>query len=314
MACPRIGVIIPCFNEEETIDTTAEAVSDELRELIDRGEIEIGSFVCFVDDGSRDQTWKKIEAWLARGTLFRGVKLSRNVGHQRALLAGLMAMRDEAEALISMDADLQDPVSAIPLFVGSYLDGNEVVYGVREDRSSDSGFKRGTAETFYRMMRWLGVDIVPNHADCRLLGPRALDALSHFDEANIFLRGIVPLLGYPSGKIYYRRSARTAGETKYPVGKMIAFAWDGITSFSTKPLGFIMWLGFFVCVSTFLVALWVLYTYLSGQAIHGWTSMALPLLFIGGVQLLCTGVIGQYLGKIYQEVKHRPRYFIEKLQ
>jgi glycosyltransferase involved in cell wall biosynthesis len=314
MSSTRIGIIIPCFNEEETLDLTANAVGDELRELIDNEEIEMGSFVCFVDDGSRDGTWKKIESWLERGTLYRGVKLSRNVGHQRALLAGLMSMRDEAEALISMDADLQDPPNTIPMFVAAYLDGNEIVYGVREDRSSDSGFKRGTAELFYKLMRVLGVDIVPNHADCRLLGPRALDALSHFDEANLFLRGIVPLLGYPSKKIFYKRDARIAGDSKYPVTKMLAFAWDGVTSFSTKPLGFIMWLGFFVCIATFLVSGWVAYTWIEGAAIPGWTSMLLPLLFIGGVQLLCTGVIGQYLGKIYQEVKHRPRYFIEKRQ
>jgi glycosyltransferase involved in cell wall biosynthesis len=314
MSSTRIGIIIPCFNEEETLDLTANAVGDELRELIESEVIEMGSFVCFVDDGSKDGTWKKIESWLERGTLYRGVKLSRNVGHQRALLAGLMSMRDEAEALISMDADLQDPPNTIPMFVSAYLDGNEIVYGVREDRSSDSGFKRGTAELFYKIMRMLGVDIVPNHADCRLLGPRALDALSHFDEANLFLRGIVPLLGYPSKKIFYKRDARIAGDSKYPVTKMLAFAWDGVTSFSTKPLGFIMWLGFFVCIATFLVSGWVAYTWVEGAAIPGWTSMLLPLLFIGGVQLLCTGVIGQYLGKIYQEVKHRPRYFIEKRQ
>ncbi|MBS1963126.1 MAG: glycosyltransferase [Bdellovibrionales bacterium] len=312
MSSTRIGIVIPCFNEEETLDQTAETVGEQLRDLIDAEEIEVGSFVCFVDDGSRDGTWKKIEEWTSKGTLYRGVKLSRNVGHQRALLAGLMSMRDEAEALVSMDADLQDPAHTIPLFVNAYLDGNEVVYGVREDRSSDSGFKRGTAEFFYRLMRKLGVDIVPNHADCRLLGPRALDALSLFDEANLFLRGIVPLIGYPSTRIYYKRDARLAGETKYPLRKMLAFAWDGVTSFSTKPLGFIMWLGFFVCLASFAVGGWVAYTWVEGQAIPGWTSMLLPLLFIGGVQLLCTGVIGQYLGKIYQEVKHRPRYFIEK--
>lgn len=253
MSSTRIGIVIPCFNEDDTLDATAEAVGAELRDLIEAEEIEIGSFVCFVDDGSSDGTWKKIESWLSRGTLYRGVKLSRNVGHQRALLAGLMSMRDEAEALISMDADLQDPASTIPLFVSAYLDGSEIVYGVREDRTSDSGFKRGTADFFYRLMRKLGVEIVPNHADCRLLGPRALDALSHFDEANLFLRGIVPLLGYPSTRIYYRRDARLAGETKYPLRKMLAFAWDGVTSFSTKPLGFIMWLGFFVCIATFLI-------------------------------------------------------------
>lgn len=312
MSSIRIGVIIPCFNEEETLAATADAVGGELHELIESKTISPESFVCFVDDGSSDDTWTKIQDWLSRGTLYRGIKLSRNVGHQRALLAGLMSMRDEAEALISMDADLQDPASTIPRFVNAYREGNEIVYGVRDDRSGDSGFKRGSAEFFYRMMRKLGVDIVPNHADCRLLGARALDALSHFDEANLFLRGIVPLLGYPSSKIYYKRGNRTAGESKYPFTKMIAFAWDGVTSFSTRPLGFIVWLGFFVCIATFLVALWVFYTYLSGQAIQGWTSMALPLLFIGGVQLLSIGVIGQYLGKIYQEVKRRPRYFIEK--
>lgn len=312
MSLPRIGVIIPCYNEVEILDLTAEAVSTELRELIVRGTIDPGSFVCFVDDGSKDATWQKIQFWLSKGTLYRGLKLSRNVGHQRALLAGLMFMRDEAEALISMDADLQDPADTIPQFVEEYLVGSEIVYGVRKDRSSDSSFKRGTAEFFYRLMRKLGVDIVENHADCRLLGPRALEALSHFDEANLFIRGIIPLLGYPSTKIYYSRDARIAGESKYPLRKMLSFAWDGVTSFSTKPLGFIMWIGFFVCLIAFAVGAWVLYTWTQGHAIAGWTSMAAPLLFIGGVQLLCTGVIGQYLGKIYQEVKRRPRYFIEE--
>ncbi len=312
MSSTRIGIIIPCFNEESTLDLTAQAVATELHALIRAKKIEAGSFMCFVDDGSRDGTWGKITSWLERGTLYRGLKLSRNVGHQRALLAGLMSMRDDAEALISMDADLQDPASTIPQFVNAYLEGNEIVYGVRERREKDSPFKRGTADFFYRLMRRLGVDIIPNHADCRLLGPRALEAISHFDEANLFLRGIVPLLGYPSAKIFYARDARIAGDSKYPLRKMLSFAWDGVTSFSTRPLDAIVWLGFFVCTATFIVSAWVFYTYLAGKAIPGWTSMSLPLLFIGGVQLLCTGVIGQYLGKIYQEVKRRPRYFIER--
>lgn len=312
MIAPRIGIVIPCCNEEEILDHTAEAVGTELRGLIVRGTIDSGSFICFVDDGSSDRTWAKIQDWLAKGTLYRGVKLSRNVGHQRALLAGLMSMREESHALISIDADLQDPASTIPDFVEAYLQGNEIVYGVRENRSADSGFKRGTAEIFYKMMRKLGVDLVPNHADCRLLGARALDALSHFDEANLFLRGIIPLLGYPSTRIFYTRDARIAGESKYPFRKMVAFAWDGITSFSTRPLNFIVWLGFFVCLASFAIGAWVIVTWMMDRAVAGWTSILMPLLFIGGVQLLCTGVIGQYLGKVYQEVKRRPRYFIEK--
>ncbi len=312
MSAPRIGVIIPCYNEEESFDLTAHAVGSELQGLITSGKIDPGSFVCFIDDGSRDRTWAKTSDWIAKGTLYRGLKLSRNVGHQRALFAGLMSMRDEAHALISLDADLQDPASTIPQFIEAFLKGNEIVYGVREDRSTDSGFKRGSAEIFYRFMEKLGVELVENHADCRLLGTRALEALSHFDETNLFLRGIIPLLGYPSKKIFYARDARMAGESKYPLRKMLAFAWDGITSFSTKPLNFIVWLGFIVCLISFAVGLWVIFTWITGKAIAGWTSMLMPLLFIGGVQLLCTGVIGQYLGKIYQEVKRRPRYFIEK--
>lgn len=312
MAAPRLGIIIPCCNEEEILDLTAEAVGKELRSLIASKSIDSSSFICFVDDGSSDRTWAKIRDWLAKGTLYRGLKLSRNVGHQRALLAGLMSMREDTHALISMDADLQDPATTIPDFVEAFLQGYEIVYGVRENRSADSGFKRGTAEMFYRMMRKLGVDIVENHADCRLLGARALEALSHFDEANLFLRGIVPLLGYPSTRIFYTRDARIAGESKYPFRKMLAFAWDGVTSFSTKPLNFIVWLGFYVCFASFGVGAWVVFTWVTGRAIAGWTSMLMPLLFIGGVQLLCTGVIGQYLGKIYQEVKRRPRYFIER--
>jgi glycosyltransferase involved in cell wall biosynthesis len=312
MSLARIGVVIPCYNEVEIFDLTAEAVGDELRTLINDGVIDPGSFVCFVDDGSRDATWEKISGWLSKGTLYRGIKLSRNVGHQRALLAGLMQMREEAEALISMDADLQDPAETIPRFVEAYLAGSEIVYGVRKDRSSDSFFKRGTASFFYKGMKKLGADIVENHADCRLLGPRALEALSHFDEANLFLRGIVPLLGYPSSQIFYSRDARIAGESKYPFRKMLAFAWDGITSFSSKPLTMITWLGFSVCLVSFIIGGWVLYTWNSGHAITGWTSMLAPLLFIGGVQLLCTGIIGQYLGKLYQEVKRRPRYIVEE--
>jgi glycosyltransferase involved in cell wall biosynthesis len=309
---PVIGIIIPCYNEEATIDLTADAVGSELHELLEEGVIDAASFICFVDDGSRDATWEKIQAWLLKSTLYRGLKLSRNVGHQRALIAGLMEMRSEAEALISMDADLQDPAETVPAFIREYLGGFEIVYGVREDRTSDSSFKRRTAESFYKLMRLLGVDIIDNHADCRLLGPRALEALSHFDEANLFIRGIIPLLGYPSTKIFYRRSARIAGESKYPLRKMMTFAWDGITSFSTKPLSLIVWLGYLVFGATFLVGAWVFYTWIVGDAVPGWTSLLLPLLFIGGIQLLCTGVIGQYLGKIYQEVKRRPPYFVEK--
>jgi glycosyltransferase involved in cell wall biosynthesis len=312
MSSTRIGIIIPCYNEEETLDLTAEAVGKELRALMLARVIDSGSFVCFVDDGSSDGTWPKIESWLQKGTLYRGLKLSRNVGHQRALIAGLMEMRNEASALISMDADLQDPPETIPHFVSEFHAGAEIVYGVREDRGKDTSFKRGTAEAFYRLMKSLGVDIVANHADCRLLGSRALEALSHFDESNLFIRGIIPLLGYPSSKIYYARDARMAGTSKYPLGKMLAFAWDGITSFSTKPLSLIVWLGYLVFAVSFGIAGWVVYTWIAGKAIPGWTSATLPMLFIGGIQLLCTGVIGQYLGKVYQEVKRRPPYFVER--
>jgi glycosyltransferase involved in cell wall biosynthesis len=309
---PTIGVVVPCYNEAESLEATASAISRELDALRASGIIADASFACFVDDGSKDGTWAIIEALSRAGRGCRGVKLSRNVRHQRALLAGLLEMRGQADALISMDADLQDPANTIPKFVEEYLKGAEIVYGVRDDRSTDTFFKRATAHGFYRLMSGLGVDVIEHHADCRLLGRRALQALSQFGEANLFLRGIVPLIGYRSTAIYYHRSSRVAGESKYPLRKMIAFAWDGITSFSTAPLVLIAWLGCVVCLGVGAVSVWAFVTWLSGRALQGWTSTVLPLLFIGGVQLLCTGIIGQYLGKVYQEVKRRPTYFVDR--
>ena len=307
----RLGIVVPCFNEVEVIDDTVEKLTGVLADLVEKGKISGDSRLVFVDDGSRDSTWERIEAFSAADERINGVKLSRNVGHQRALLAGLLS-RDE-DALVSIDADLQDDIDAIEKMVDAHLDGAEVVYGVRDNRETDTPFKRGTANMFYRTMRALGADVIQEHADFRLMGRRSLDALGEYREANLFLRGLIPMIGYPSRKVYYRRGERTAGESKYPLRKMLSLALDGLTSLSSFPLRLITFIGLVVFLIATAMSAWTLAVVLfTDQAVPGWASTVLPMYFIGGVQILCIGVLGEYAGKIYQEVKQRPRYFIER--
>lgn len=306
----KISIVVPCFNEEEVLDTTAEEllkVIDKLvaEQLCDEGKI------CFVDDGSKDATWQLIENWTARDKRVSGLKLTRNVGHQNAVIAGLFTAT--GDAVISIDADLQDDTDAIFEMVREHNQGAEIVFGVRGARDSDTGFKRLTAEGYYRLMQLFGVKLVFNHADFRLLSRRAITALMEFREVNLFLRGMVPLLGFRTSTVYYDRKARTSGVTKYSLSKMLALAWQGITSFSIAPLRFISYMGFIIFVaSSGMSAYVILAKFLADQVVPGWASTVLPIYLLGGIQLLSLGVIGEYLGKVYQEVKARPRFLIEK--
>lgn len=302
----KLYVVVPCYNEEAVLPETTRRLGEKLHAMMASGSISADSRVLFVDDGSRDRTWELIEQAHARDNLFTGAKLSRNRGHQNALLAGLMTAKDCADMVISMDADLQDDINAMDKFVEEYYAGHDIVYGVRSSRATDTAFKRLTGEGFYKVMRRLGVEIVNNHAEYRLMSRRALEALSKYDERNLFLRGIVPLLGYPAAIVPYERAERFAGETKYPLKKMLSFAIEGITSFSVKPLTFITWLGILIMAISALAMI------IGAIAGGGLSLVACSIWLMGGIQLLCTGVLGEYIGKIYSEVKRRPRYFIEK--
>lgn len=302
----KLYVVVPCYNEEAVLPETTRRLGEKLHAMMAAGAISADSHVLFVDDGSRDRTWELIEQAHAQDELFTGAKLSRNRGHQNALLAGLMTAKDCADMVISMDADLQDDINAMDKFVEEYYAGHDIVYGVRSSRATDTAFKRLTGEGFYKVMRRLGVEIVNNHAEYRLMSRRALEALSKYDERNLFLRGIVPLLGYPAAIVPYERAERFAGETKYPLKKMLSFAIEGITSFSVKPLTFITWLGILIMAISALTMI------INAIAGGGLSLVACSIWLMGGIQLLCTGVLGEYIGKIYSEVKRRPRYFIEK--
>ncbi len=309
----RLGIVIPCYNEEEVLAETTQRVEALLKEMIEKGEIADNSFVCFVDDGSRDRTWEIIENLSNQNPHFKGIKLSRNFGHQNALIAGLMQLKDSADALISMDADLQDDIMVVRQFVEKYKDGYDVVYGVREDRSKDSTFKRATAEFFYKFQSFMGIESVSNHADYRLLSQKALNALAEFKEINLFIRGVVPLIGFRSCSVYYSRGERFAGESKYPLKKMILFALDGIASFSIVPLRIITLIGFIIFLFSLLIIFWVLIEkYLLGSTIQGWSSVIISIYFMGGIQLMSMGIIGEYVGRIFQQSKNRPRYIIDK--
>lgn len=308
----QLSVVVPCYNEQEVIRETASRLVTLLSRLIAAGKILETSLVHFVDDGSRDDTWAIIGELSRANPAIVGIKLSRNRGHQNALLAGLFTAT--GDALVSIDADLQDDINVIEKMVDDYRAGAEVVYGVRRLREHDTWFKRFTALSFYRVMRMMGTDAVNNHADYRLLSRRAVEALKEFREVNLFLRGIVPLIGFRSSLIYYDRTERFAGESKYPLRKMIEFALDAITSFSTVPLRMITATGIGVFLLTIAISIWVLWVrFTENTAVPGWASTLLPLLFLSGVQLLCLGVMGEYLGKIYIESKARPRYFIETI-
>jgi glycosyltransferase involved in cell wall biosynthesis len=308
----KLMIVIPCYNEEQVLPETARRLTQKMKQLVDGGLCGADSRVLLVDDGSKDKTWRTIAALCEQNPLFEGLKLSRNRGHQHALLAGLMTARRHCDVSISMDADLQDDMDTIDQFLAAYAQGCDVVYGVRNKRKTDTFFKRQTALFFYRLMKGLGVDIVFNHADYRLMSKRALDALASFSEVNLFLRGLAPLIGFQTGTVYYDRTARFAGESKYPFKKMLAFAIDGITSFSVKPLRLITTLGLVILVISLLMLVYTLISWIAGKTVVGWTSTLASIWMIGGIQLFCLGVIGEYIGKIYNEVKRRPRFIIDR--
>ncbi|MDQ8022663.1 MAG: glycosyltransferase family 2 protein [Moraxellaceae bacterium] len=307
----KLSIVVPCYNEEEVLPETSRRLIELLDDLVARGKVGDDSHVVFVDDGSRDKTWSMIEDLSRQQRRIRGLKLSRNRGHQNALLCGLM--NAEGDALISADADLQDDLGAIEQMVDAYANGSHVVYGVRKRRDTDTFFKRFTAEGYYWLLAKFKVQVVFNHADYRLLSRRAIEALREFGEVNIFLRGIVPQLGFPSSIVYYDRAERFAGESKYPLRKMLSFAWQGITSFSSVPLRFITTMGVTISMGSFGLALWALFVRLfTEEAVPGWASVTVPIYLLGGIQLLCIGILGEYLAKIYMETKRRPAFFLEK--
>lgn len=308
---PCLSIVIPCFNEEDVLPETAKRLVLLLQEMVVNRQISSSSRIIFIDDGSSDNTWNLIEEIAGKSQCIGGIKLSRNRGHQNALIAGLFTA--EGDILVSVDADLQDDIGAIPKMINQYNCGFDIVYGVRYYRSKDSLFKRSTAQWFYRLMRVLGAESVDNHADFRLMSRRAIEALKQFNEVNLFLRGIVPLIGFKSAIVYYERAERFAGESKYPLRKMISLAFDAVTSFSIVPLRLITLLGFLVFSLSTVITVWTLWVrFFTIQAVPGWASTVLPIYFMGGVQILSIGIIGEYLGKIYQETKARPRYIIEK--
>ena len=306
-------VVVPCYKEEEVLPETAKRLKEKLTALIAQGKISPRSRILFVNDGSKDRTWPIIEELHARDRIFSGVNLSRNRGHQNALLAGLMTAVQHADLMVSMDADLQDDIDAMDKMIDAYHEGYDVVYGVRASRKTDSFFKRFTAESFYKLMKAMGVDIVFNHADYRLMSRRAVEGLADFKEVNLFLRGIVPQIGYAWTTVEYDRAKRFAGESKYPLKKMLSFAFDGITSFSVKPMRLILVLGAVIFVLSLLMLLWALVEWVSGKTVSGWASLICSIWMIGGIQLLALGVIGEYIGKVYSETKARPRYIIERV-
>jgi len=306
-----LGIVVPCFNEEAVLPETCSRLATLLRDLRAGGKIGPSSRIYFVDDGSRDRTWPLIEGMVAAGEPVAGIRLSRNRGHQNALLAGLLAA--PGDALISIDADLQDDVGQIEAMLDRHAEGCDVVYGVRRRRDADTWFKRVTAAAFYRVIALMGVETVRHHADYRLLSRRAIEGLRGYGEVNLYLRGIVPLLGFRTATVEYARGERRAGESKYPLRKMLGLALEAITSFSVVPLRLVTALGLAVCLGSVVVIGWALWTTLvAGRALPGWASTVLPIYFLGGVQMLSLGVIGEYVGKIYLESKGRPRYFVER--
>lgn len=305
-------LVVPCYNEQEVLPETAKRLKEKLENLIKSQIISEKSRVVFVDDGSKDKTWGIIETLSTESILLTGLKLSRNKGHQNAVLAGLLSSCPLCDMAISLDADLQDDVNAIDKMVLEFQQGSDIVYGVRSSRKKDSFFKRTTAQGFYKLMKGLGVDVIYNHADYRLMSKRAIEALGEFKEVNLFLRGIVPLIGYRYSIVEYERGERFAGESKYPLKKMLAFAFDGITSFSVKPIRLITVLGFLIFLASILALIYSIVVKFMGATDTGWTSLICSIWLLGGIQLLSLGVIGEYIGKIYFETKARPKYFIEK--
>ena len=308
---PTVYFVIPCYNEEEVLAETTTRLTEKMVQMYRDGLADENSRILYVDDGSKDKTWELITKFHEENPLVEGLKLARNRGHQNALLAGLMAAKDKCDCAISLDADLQDDTDVLDEFVKKYMEGCDVVYGVRNKRETDTVFKKTTALGFYKFMKVLGVDIVYNHADYRLMSKRALEGLAEYKEVNLFLRGIVPLIGYRHDYVYYDRHERFAGESKYPLKKMIAFAVDGITSFSEKPLRLISSFGIIISLLSVFGLLYALISHILGVTVPGWTAIVCSIWLLGGIQLFCVGIVGVYVGKIYNEVKQRPRYRVE---
>lgn len=309
----KLWLVIPCYNEEAVLPETSKQLYKIMADMIINKKIDPASKIAFVNDGSSDKTWSLIEKYHANIDMFVGINLSRNKGHQNALLAGLTVARKHADMVITLDADLQDDVNVIPEFITKYYEGNDIVYGVRNNRDTDTGFKRNTAQGFYKFMKALGVDIVDNHADYRLMSKRAIDGLLSYKEVNVFLRGIVPQIGFPSAVVEYKRNERLAGESKYPLRKMLAFAFDGITSFSVKPLRISMFLGIISFVVAIGIFIYSIVQLCLGNTVSGWTSITISIWALGGLQLLMLGIVGEYIGKIYLESKHRPKFIIQDI-
>jgi len=307
----RLYIVVPCYNEEEALPLTAARLRDKVQALVAAGRVAPDSRVCFVNDGSTDATWQVISSLHEQDVLFSGINLSRNRGHQNALLAGLMTVKDRCDVTVSMDADLQDDVDAIDAMLDKHAEGFDVVYGVRSSRHKDSVFKRSTAHFYYRLLHWLGVESVSNHADYRLMSRRALDGLAQFDEVNLFLRGMVPLVGFPSATVEYVRGERVAGQSKYPLRKMLAFAIEGVTSLSVRPIRFVTKLGMLILILAVVVAVVFVAQFVLGMTVPGWASTIVSIWALGGLQLFAIGIIGEYVGKIYLEAKSRPRYIIQ---
>ncbi|SFP93228.1 Glycosyltransferase involved in cell wall bisynthesis [Butyrivibrio proteoclasticus] len=307
----RLFCVIPCYNEQEVLPETSKRLEKKLKDLIAAGKISDDSRILFVNDGSKDNTWNIIKELHEKNEIFQGINLSKNMGHQNALLAGLMTAKDLCDAAISLDADLQDDINAIDGMVDKFIEGCDVVYGVRSKRATDTFFKKFTVESFYKLMNSMGANTVYNHADYRLMSRRALMSLAEFGEVNLFLRGIVPMVGFKSDVVYYERAERFAGESKYPLKKMLSFAVEGITSLSTKPIKLITGLGFFIFLVSIIVLVYSLVRHFTGQTIPGWTTTVLSVWAIGGLIMISLGVIGEYIGKIYLETKNRPRFIIE---
>lgn len=311
LSIPQLAIVVPCFNESEVIGETAKRLNLLLQELITANQIADNSYIFFVDDGSKDDTWNQIDMLHRRDKIYKGLKLSRNFGHQNALLGGLHQVLD-ADILVSIDADLQDDIYAIKEMVTRYKEGFDIVYGVRSTRDSDSFFKKNTAQIFYKILKCMGVESVYNHADYRLMSRRALQTFLSLPERNLYLRGMIPLIGYKHTQVLYARNERYAGESKYNLTKMLSLAWNGISSMSIKPLRFVTFCGFFFFGISLLLSMYALYSYLTKDAVAGWTSIVLPVYFLGGIQLLCIGLLGEYIAKIYKEVKQRPRFIVEE--
>lgn len=306
-------IVVPCYNEQEVLEETSKRLSEKIDALKSKEKIDAGSRIMFVNDGSKDATWMMIQKLCEENQVFAGVNLSRNRGHQNALLAGIATASEHADMIVSMDADLQDDIDAVDAMIDAYHEGNDVVYGVRSSRKKDTFFKRSTAQAFYRLLKLLGAEIVYNHADYRLLSRRAAKALLSFDEVNLFLRGIVPMVGFKSTTVTYERGERFAGESKYPLGKMVTFALEGITSLSVKPIRMITMGGLLVCLISLGMLIKAFVDYYMGNVVPGWTSIIISIWVLGGLQLFAIGIIGEYIGKTYMETKARPKFIIESV-